>query len=68
VSSLTGTIGRGKKDAKELSFVDKGQGVYAASLSALDLGLGTYQCAVTATLSRLLDPHGNVGHAESTEN
>ena len=49
VSGVEGSISKGSKgNAKALEFVSKGQGSYKASLTGLDISLGTYRC-VTST-------------------
>lgn len=54
VSSLTGSLSRGMKgQSKELTFVSKGKGIYSASLSDLDIGLGSYQCVLAPLLKAM---------------
>ncbi len=46
VSGVEGSISRGAKgNAKPIKFVSKGQGSFKASLTGLDVSLGTYRCA-----------------------
>ena len=48
VHGLEGSLSKGAKgNKKAITFVSKGKGSYQASLSGLDIGLGTYECVST---------------------